>query len=147
MGSRSSRGCPPRRVSRILPGGAGVRRCNPMKIIPKLTAALVAGTCVILGVNGGLRVRRERRFFEADRIRDHEMLGRSLEAAAAAVWKSDGEDAAIQAIDAVSRHFEDRAHPLDPRPTGREDRHRRGPGGPSGPTRGGTRDGREPPVG
>ena len=75
-----------------------------MKIVPKLTAALVAGTCVVLGVNGGLRVRRERRFFEADRIRDHEVLGRSLEAAAAAVWKSDGPDAAIQAIEAVSSH-------------------------------------------
>jgi signal transduction histidine kinase len=75
-----------------------------MKIIPKLTAALVAGTCIILGVNGWLRVRRERRSFEADRIRDHEMVGRSLEAAAAAVWKSDGEHAAIQAIDAVSSH-------------------------------------------
>jgi signal transduction histidine kinase len=75
-----------------------------MKVIPKLTAALVAGTCVILGVNGCLRVRRERSFFEADRIRDREMVGRSLEAAAAAVWKSDGQDAAIRAIDAVSRH-------------------------------------------
>ncbi|HEY3816864.1 MAG TPA: HAMP domain-containing sensor histidine kinase [Polyangiaceae bacterium] len=75
-----------------------------MKIIPKLTAALVAGTCIILGANGWLRVRRERRFFEADRIRDHEIVGRSLEAAAAAVWKSDGPEAAIQAIDAVSSH-------------------------------------------
>lgn len=75
-----------------------------MKIIPKLTAALVAGMCAILGVNGLLRVRRERRFFEADRIRDHEMVGRSLEVAAAAVWKAEGEMAAIQAIDAVSRH-------------------------------------------
>jgi signal transduction histidine kinase len=72
-----------------------------MKIVPKLTAALVVGSCVILGVNGGLRVRRERRFFEADRIRDHEMLGRSLVAAATAVWKSDGEQAAVQAIDAA----------------------------------------------
>jgi signal transduction histidine kinase len=75
-----------------------------MKIVPKLTAALLAGTCIILGVNGCLRVRRERRFFESDRMRDREMVGRSLEAAAAAVWKSDGEDAAIQAIDAVSSH-------------------------------------------
>jgi signal transduction histidine kinase len=75
-----------------------------MKIVPKLTAALVAGTCIILAVNGWLRVRRERSFFETDRIRDHEMVGRSLEVAAAAVWKSDGEDAAIHAIDAVSSH-------------------------------------------
>jgi signal transduction histidine kinase len=75
-----------------------------MKIVPKLTTALIAGTCMVLGVNGCLRVRRERGFFEADRIRDHEMVGRSLEAAAAAVWRSDGEEAAVQAIDAVSSH-------------------------------------------
>ncbi|HXX68298.1 MAG TPA: ATP-binding protein [Polyangiaceae bacterium] len=75
-----------------------------MKIVPKLTAALVAGTCIILGVNGCLRVRRERHYFEADRIRDHEMVGRSLVVAAAAIWKADGEAAAIQTIDAVSRH-------------------------------------------
>ena len=76
-----------------------------MKIIPKLTLALVGGTCVILAVNGYLRVRRELAYFEADRIRDHEMIGRSLGSAAAAVWKSDGEQAAIDAIDAVNRHF------------------------------------------
>jgi signal transduction histidine kinase len=75
-----------------------------MKIVTKLTAALVAGTCIILSVNGLLRVRRERRFYEADRIHDHEMVGRSLEAAAAAVWKSDGEGAAVAAIKAVSSH-------------------------------------------
>ncbi|MGH7296518.1 MAG: sensor histidine kinase [Polyangiaceae bacterium] len=76
-----------------------------MKIVPKLTLALVAGTCVILGVNGYLRVQRERGYFEADRSRDHAMIGRSLEAVAAAVWKSDGPQAAVQAIDAVSSHF------------------------------------------
>ncbi len=76
-----------------------------MKIIPKLTLALVGGTCVILAVNGYLRVRRERTYFEADRVRNHEMIGRSLGSAAAAVWKSDGEQAAIDAIDAVNRHF------------------------------------------
>ncbi len=76
-----------------------------MKIIPKLTLALVSGTCVVLAANGYLRVRRERIYFEADRVRDHEMIGRSLGAAAAAVWKSDGEQAAIRAIDAVNSHF------------------------------------------
>jgi signal transduction histidine kinase len=77
-----------------------------MKVVPKLTTALVAGTCAILAVNGWLRVRRERSFFEADRIRAHAVVGRALEAAAAAVWRSDGEDAAVRAIDAVSSHSE-----------------------------------------
>ena len=76
-----------------------------MKIIPKLTLALVGGTCVILAVNGYLRVRRERAYFEEDRFRDQAMIGRSVAATAAAVWKSDGEQAAIQAVDAVSSHF------------------------------------------
>jgi two-component system NtrC family sensor kinase len=75
-----------------------------VKIIPKLTLALVGGTCVVLAVNGIMRVRRERTYFEADRFRDHEMIGRSVGATAAAVWKSDGEQAAIRAIDAVNSH-------------------------------------------
>jgi signal transduction histidine kinase len=76
-----------------------------VKIIPKLTLALVGGTCVVLALNGYLRVQRERAFYEADRLRDHEMIGRSLGEAAAAVWKSDGQRAAVDAVDAVNRHF------------------------------------------
>ena len=76
-----------------------------MKIIPKLTLALFVGTSVILTVNGYLRVERERGYFDADRVRDHEMIGRSLAAATDAVWRTDGERAARQAIDAVASHF------------------------------------------
>jgi two-component system, NtrC family, sensor kinase len=76
-----------------------------VKIIPKLTLALVGGICAVLALNGFLRVERERAFFEADRVRDHEMIGRSLGAATEAVWKSDGAVAAADAIDAVNRHF------------------------------------------
>jgi two-component system NtrC family sensor kinase len=76
-----------------------------VKIIPKLTLALFAGTSVILAVNGVLRVERERGTFDADRVRDHEMIGRSLAAATDAVWRTDGEQAARQAIDAVSAHL------------------------------------------
>lgn len=76
-----------------------------MKIIPKLTLALVTGTCLILLANGYLRVRREVAFFEADRLRDHEMIGRTLGASVAAVWRSEGEEPALQSIDAVTQHF------------------------------------------
>ncbi len=76
-----------------------------MKIIPKLTLALFAGTSTILAVNGYLRVEREQGYFDADRVREHEMIGRSLAAAADAVWRTDGEKAAVEAIDAVSGHF------------------------------------------
>jgi signal transduction histidine kinase len=97
-----------------------------VKIIPKLTMALVCGTCVVLAANAYFRVQRERTYFEADRLRDHEMIGRSLGAAAAAVWKSEGEQAAIRAIDAVNSHFStihihwvssDRTHTLGADPT------------------------------
>ena len=76
-----------------------------MKIIPKLTLALVGGTCAVLAVNGYLRVQRERTYFEADRLRDRELIGRSLCAAAAAIWESDGQDAAVRTIDAANTPF------------------------------------------
>jgi signal transduction histidine kinase len=76
-----------------------------VKIIPKLTLSLFVSSSAILAVNGYLRVERERGYFDADRMRDHEMIGRSLAAATTAVWKSEGEQAARQAFDAVSQHF------------------------------------------
>jgi len=78
-----------------------------VRIVPKLTLALVGCTCVILAINGAFRIRRERDFFEKDRARNHEMIGRSLAAAAEAVWRADGERAAIEAIGAVGNHFKD----------------------------------------
>ena len=76
-----------------------------MKIVPKLTLSLVAGTCLILATNGYLRVRREVALFETDRLRDHEMIGRSLAAAATSVWKAEGEGPALASVDAVNQHF------------------------------------------
>jgi hypothetical protein len=52
-----------------------------MKLVAKLTAALVAGTFAVLIPNGYLRVRREVAVLWADRVRDHALLGRSLGAA------------------------------------------------------------------
>jgi signal transduction histidine kinase len=80
-----------------------------MKIVPKLTLALVAGTCAVLAVNGYFRVRREVRIFEADRRHDHEMIGRSLGASVASIWRSEGEGPALSTLDAVNRRF-DRIH-------------------------------------
>ena len=74
-----------------------------MKIVPKLTLALIAGTCVILSANGYVRVGREVRFFEADRLRDHEMIGRALCASATSVWKAEGEGPALASVDATQQ--------------------------------------------
>lgn len=66
-----------------------------MKIVPKLTLALVAGMCLVLAINGYMRVRRETAAFEAERTRRHAIVGRAIGAAVTASWKTDGETAAL----------------------------------------------------
>lgn len=56
----------------------------------------------MLALNGYLRVSRERTYFEEDRLRDRILTGRSLAAVAAAVWKANGEEAAIHAIESAN---------------------------------------------
>lgn len=76
-----------------------------MNVVPKLTLALVTGMCFVLAANGYRRVRREVGMFEADRARDHAMIGRSLAAAVTSVWRSEGEAPAMASIGEVNRHF------------------------------------------
>jgi two-component system, NtrC family, sensor kinase len=76
-----------------------------MNIVPRLTLTLLTGMCVALGANGYLRVQREMGMFEADRARDHAMIGRSLTAAVTSVWRSEGKEPAIASIAEVDRHF------------------------------------------
>lgn len=77
-----------------------------MKLVPKLTLALFGVGCLVMGLNGWLRARREIHFRESMRARDHEMIGRSVSAAVTAIWEQQGRDAALQTINAVSTHFE-----------------------------------------
>jgi signal transduction histidine kinase len=81
-----------------------------VKVVPKLTLALFAGTCLVLAVNGYLRVRREIGFFEAERTREHDMVGRSLAVATAAIWRTEGPEAALATIDAASRRLSPGLH-------------------------------------
>src|SRR5687767_11518505 len=76
-----------------------------MKLVPKLTLALVLAMCCVLAVNGYLRVKREIGYVEADRLRDHEMVGRALGAAFAAIWRSEGRASAMSVIDEAGGHF------------------------------------------
>jgi signal transduction histidine kinase len=62
-----------------------------MRLVRKLTFALIVGISAVLVVNGWLRVRREVALFESDRVRDHKLVGLALSAAIAAVWRVDGE--------------------------------------------------------
>jgi two-component system, NtrC family, sensor kinase len=76
-----------------------------MKLVPKLTLALVTAMCGVLAVNGYLRVRRELGYVEADRTRDHEMVARALGAAVSAMWRTEGPGSAMKVIDEAGAHF------------------------------------------
>jgi HAMP domain-containing protein len=92
-----------------------------MKLVQKLTALLVAGTCVILAANGWLRVRREVDALREDRLRDHDLIAHSLVSAAEAIARVDGRERALSVIEAASaRSREIRFRWLDAAP--RDDR-------------------------
>jgi two-component system NtrC family sensor kinase len=69
-----------------------------MRVVPKLTLAFILCTSAVLSLNGFLRVRREVALYEADRTRDHRLMGRALSEAIAAVWRSDGETRALAVL-------------------------------------------------
>lgn len=70
-----------------------------MKLVQKLSVALLAGITATLAVNGYFRVKREVALFESDRARDHHLIGRALASAVSAVWRSDGKDAALAIVE------------------------------------------------
>jgi signal transduction histidine kinase len=76
-----------------------------MKLVPKLTLALVVAMCCVLAVNGYFRVKREVGYAEGDRVRDHEMVGRALGASFAAIWRSEGRASAMSVIHEAQGHF------------------------------------------
>lgn len=64
-----------------------------MKLVAKLTLAFALITCVVLFVNGAVRIRREVRAFHEDRALDHRRIGLALARGADAVEHSGGPDA------------------------------------------------------
>lgn len=73
-----------------------------MKLIGKLSLAMVATACLVLSVHGALGVSRERALFEQDMERDEHLIGRVLGAAVAETWKRDGEQEALRVIAGAS---------------------------------------------
>jgi len=65
---------------------------------------MIVGTCIVLAGNGYLRVRREVTVLQADRVREHALLGRSLGATVAAVWRADGRAEALHVVDETNQH-------------------------------------------
>ncbi len=73
-----------------------------MKVVLKLTLALIAGTLIILAGNGYFRLRREVALFRSERVRDHKLVGAVLGAAAAATWRTAGAAAARVMLEQAS---------------------------------------------
>jgi HAMP domain-containing protein len=76
-----------------------------MKLVPKLTAALVLGMCLVLGVNGFLRVERETAAFERERAGRHQRAATAVRAAMVAAWDFEGERGALQIMNAIANGY------------------------------------------
>lgn len=70
-----------------------------MRFARKLAYALWIGICLVYGVNGFERYRRESALFESDMARDHEVLGRGIAAAVAELWEDEGRDRALDIVE------------------------------------------------
>lgn len=73
-----------------------------MRLVNKLSLAFMIGTTAILAGNGYFRVRREVGLFRADRVHDHDLMGRTLGASLQAVWRSEGQARAMRLVDAAN---------------------------------------------
>src|SRR5215468_1591395 len=69
-----------------------------MKLIHKLTIAIVLGITLVMAGNALFQVRREAELFDADSSHDQHTVGRVLRASVQAVWRADGEQAARRLI-------------------------------------------------
>jgi two-component system NtrC family sensor kinase len=74
-----------------------------MRLVQKVTIAMVLGMCTVAAVHGFLRVRRDAQFFQTDMRRDHQLPGRLLGAAVADTWRTQGRPRAIGLIQAADR--------------------------------------------
>ncbi|MEO7093499.1 MAG: histidine kinase dimerization/phospho-acceptor domain-containing protein, partial [Polyangiales bacterium] len=70
-----------------------------VKIVHKMTLAFLAGTCAILALNGVQRVHREVAIMETNAVNNHRSLGRTLRSAVQSVWRTEGEQRALELVD------------------------------------------------
>jgi signal transduction histidine kinase len=76
-----------------------------MKLVAKLTAALVLAMCVVLAIFGYRSVERERRLLDAQRHRSEQLILHALSTAVAKVWRHDGRAEAMRLVaDADARN-------------------------------------------
>ncbi len=73
-----------------------------MRLVLKLTLAIVAGMCVVLAVHWYIRVEHEIDLIESDMRSDDYSMGRAFALAVGEVWQADGEKLALQLIDELN---------------------------------------------
>jgi signal transduction histidine kinase len=78
-----------------------------MKLVQKLTFAMILGISAVLAFNGYLRARREVDLYRADRVRDHRIVGTALGVAFAGVWRSHGKAQALAMLEEASARDDD----------------------------------------
>src|SRR5512147_2466058 len=69
-----------------------------MRLVFKLTLAIVAAMCAILAVHAHIQVTREVALIESDMRHDHHAMGRAFAAAVREVWREGGEQRAMQLV-------------------------------------------------
>ena len=75
-----------------------------MRLVRKLTFALLAGFAVIFAIQAWLSMREFAEAYEADISRDHRVMGRALAAAVAASLRDHGPDAAVSIVAEADAH-------------------------------------------
>lgn len=78
-----------------------------MRLVHKLTLAIVIGICAVLAVHAYLRVRREISLIESDMKRDHYKMGRAFGAAVAEAWRAGDETRALELIEEANQAEKD----------------------------------------
>ena len=70
-----------------------------MRLTWKLTFAMAGSVLVVLGLNAVVRVRRQVAHFERDVRNDHRVLGRTISGAAALIYRTVGEQSALDLVE------------------------------------------------
>ena len=73
-----------------------------MRLVVKLTAAMMLGTCLVLAAHAWLRLAREARFIESDMARAHVQLGEALAVAIDDAWRREGGTAAVRLVERLA---------------------------------------------
>jgi two-component system NtrC family sensor kinase len=73
-----------------------------MRLVLKLTLALVAAMCAVLGVHAYLQVTRELELIRSDMRRNQYAMGRAFAVAVRQLWREAGEERAVELVDRLN---------------------------------------------